>query len=186
MKYISLGAVAHPSTEHILNVSHCGFEYILTGEQAKLWLDGRFGFANSENPIEHRTVNHLSRMGLVMITNPYGAGEYRALTKCHIVPAEQNNPYVGLNSDEKEVLMWLREAGLRLTIAELVFLRDRNIMPSLDLLGQENRQKLVNQIYTRDNIFDNLLENQMELSKVNSGTVKLVLTLLKKKRIILL
>lgn len=137
MKYISLGAVVHPSTEHILNVSHCGFEYILTGEQAKLWLDGRFGFANSENPIEHRTVNHLRRMGLVMITNPYGAGEYRALTKCHIVPAEENNPYVGLNSDEKEVLMWLREAGLRLTMAELVFLRDRKIMPSLDLLGQE-------------------------------------------------
>lgn len=186
MKYISLGVVVHPSTEHILKVSHCGFEYILTGEQAKLWLDGRFGFANSENTIEHKTVKQLSRMGLVMITNPYGAGEYRALTKCHIVPAEQRNPYIGLNPDEKEILIWLREVSLRLTIAELIFLRDRKIKPSLNLLGQENRQKLVNQIYTMDNIFDNLLENQMELSKANSDTVRLILALLKKKRIILL
>lgn len=186
MKYISLGAVVDPSTEHILKVSHCGFEYTLTGEQAKLWLDGRFAFANSENPIEHKVVNHLSHMGLVMITNPYGAGEYRALTKCHIVPTEQKNPYIGLNPDEKELLIWLREAGLRLTMAELIFLQDRKVKPSLELLGQENRQKLVNQIYTRDNIFDNLLENQMELSKANDGTVRLVLALLKKKRIILL
>ena len=84
------------------------------------------------------------------------------------------------------MLVWLREAGLRMTIAELIFLKDRGIKPSLDLLGKENRQRLVETIYTRDTIFDNLLENQMELSKVNTGTVRLLLALLKKKRIILL
>ena len=34
MKYISIGAVTKPSTEHIVHVSHCGYDYTLTGEQA--------------------------------------------------------------------------------------------------------------------------------------------------------
>lgn len=186
MKYVSVGTVVVPSTEHILKVSHFGLEFTLTGDQAKLWLDGRYGFANSENSIEHKTVSQLKRMGLVVIANPYGAGEYRALTQCLIVPAERKEPYLGLSPEEKEMLVWLREAGLRMTIAELIFLKDRGIKPSMDLLGKENRQRLVETIYTRDTIFDNLLENQMELSKVNTGTVRLLLALLKKKRIILL
>ena len=50
MKYISLGAVMEPSTEHIVKVSHCGIDYTLTQELASLWLDGRFGFAEAESP----------------------------------------------------------------------------------------------------------------------------------------
>lgn len=46
MKYISIGVVMAPSTEHILKVSHYGTEFTLTGDLARLWLDGRYGFAN--------------------------------------------------------------------------------------------------------------------------------------------
>ena len=46
MKYISIGVVMAPSTEHILKVSHYGTEFTLTGDLAGLWLDGRYGFAN--------------------------------------------------------------------------------------------------------------------------------------------
>ena len=70
-----------------------------------------------------------------------------------------------MNAEEKNILVWLREAGLRLTMAELIYLRERKIPPTLDLLGTENRQRLVERIYNIDNIFDNLLEDQMELSK---------------------
>ena len=56
MKYISLGAVMEPSTEHIVKVSHCGIDYTLTQELASLWLDGRFGFAEAESPIEMRAL----------------------------------------------------------------------------------------------------------------------------------
>ena len=51
MKYISIGAVTKPSTEHIVYVSHCGYDYTLTGEQAALWLDGRYGFDAVSGPV---------------------------------------------------------------------------------------------------------------------------------------
>ena len=82
MKYISLGAVMEPSTEHIVKVSHCGIDYTLTQELASLWLDGRFGFAEAESPIEMRALNQLYRMGLVVTADESDAGEYRALTHC--------------------------------------------------------------------------------------------------------
>ena len=81
------------------------------------------------------------------------------------------------------MLTWLREAGLRLTIAELIFLRERKILPTLDLLGTENRQRLVERIYNIDNIFDNLLEDQMELSKLRNDTVLVILELLRKSKL---
>lgn len=34
MKYISVGTVNKPSTEHIVYVSHYGYEYTLTGDLA--------------------------------------------------------------------------------------------------------------------------------------------------------
>ena len=71
MKYISVGVVMAPSSEHILKVSHYGTEFTLTGDLARLWLDGRYGFANSETPIEHKAIYQLKRMRLVITTNSY-------------------------------------------------------------------------------------------------------------------
>lgn len=82
--------------------------------------------------------------------------------------------------------MALREAGLVLSMAELTYLMDRKITPCQDLLGSCNAQALVERIYTRDTIYDNILENQMEKAATTDQTVGLVLRLLKKKRIILL
>lgn len=45
MKYISKGMVIRASTEDLLFVTRCGVDFQLTGEQAALWLNGRFGFA---------------------------------------------------------------------------------------------------------------------------------------------
>lgn len=186
MKYISLGAVMEPSTEHIVKVSHCGIDYTLTQELASLWLDGRFGFAEAENPIEMRALNQLYRMGLVVTADESDAREYRALTHCRAVPVKRKNPYAGLAGDEKTIMIWLREADLLLTMAELVFLMDRQVQPELSLLGQENKQALVERIYTSETIFDNVLENQMEHVPSRDRTVRAVLSLLKKKHIVLL
>ncbi|MBQ7898399.1 MAG: hypothetical protein IJ307_00935 [Bacteroidales bacterium] len=186
MKYISLGAVLESSTEHIVKVSHCGIDYTLTQELASLWLDGRFRFAEAGNPIEMKALNQLYRMGLVMTADDSEAGEYRALTRCRMVPVKRKNPHLGLRGDEKTVMLWLREAGLVLTMAELTYLMDRKVRPELGLLGQENKQALVERIYTKDTIFDNVLENQMEHVPSREKTVKLVLGLLKKKHIVML
>lgn len=186
MKYISLGAVLDGSTEHIVKVSHCGFDYTLTQELASLWLGGRFGFAHAENPIELRALNQLYRMGLVMTADESEAGEYRALTQCRVVPVNRRNPYAGLMGHEKTIMRWLCEAGLLLTTAELVYLMDREVEPEPALLGQEHKQALVERIYTTDTIFDNVLENQMAQAASRDRTVKAILSLLKKKRVVLL
>ena len=45
MKYIAKGLVEQGSTEHILKIQRGGHTFQLTGIQAGLWLNGRFGFA---------------------------------------------------------------------------------------------------------------------------------------------
>ena len=118
MKYISLGAVMEPSTEHIVKVSHCGIDYTLTQELASLWLDGRFGFAEAENPIEMRALNQLYRMGLVVTSDESDAGEYRALTHCRAVPVKRKNPYAGLAGDEKAIMRAAFDAGYPLILLQ--------------------------------------------------------------------
>lgn len=186
MKYISIGAVTKPSTEHIVYVSHCGYDYTLTGEQAALWLDGRYGFDAARNQLQLQTLHQLERMGLVVATEDVLEGEYRALTRVRLVPAKAKKAYSGLSRDEKTALKWIRETGIVISMAELVFLMERDIQPEEKYLGQEHVQALVERIYTKDTIVDNILENQMERAEKRDYVVKLVLRLLKKKRIVLL
>ena len=67
MKYISKGIVVNGSTEQILHVTRCGVDFQLTGEQAALWLNGRFAFAQCkmENPRLRVALEQLRRQELV-------------------------------------------------------------------------------------------------------------------------
>lgn len=116
MKYISIGAVMTEGTEHILDVTHGGNKFRLTGEKAAIWLNGRCKFAIVAHPSHLVTLEQLFKMGLVVKCDGSGAEEYRALTKCTLVPAESKHPYFGLWGMEKTVLQWLRSAGLVLSI----------------------------------------------------------------------
>ena len=186
MKYISIGAILNEGTEHILDVAHGGAQFRLTGEKARLWLNGRLGFAEAFNPMHLTMVEQLFKMGLVIKCDGSRAEEYRALTKCTIVPAEREHPYWFLRPHEKTILQWLRNAGLVLSMAELVYLVDRNVPMDEKLIGSVNAQALVERIYTRDTVYNNILENQMERADAKDHVVKAVLELLRKKRIVLL
>lgn len=186
MKYISIGAVVTEGTEYILEVCRCGICFQLTGELAVLWLNGRQGFANAESPTERKALAQLVRMGLAILGDGSDAEEYRVLNRCTLVPATLKYPYRGLRKQEKTALQWLREAGLILSMAELTFLMDRGIELREELLGKENSHALVHTIYTRETICDNILENQMEAATSQWDTVRIVLSLLKKQRIVLL
>ena len=54
------------------------------------------------------------------------------------------------------------------------------------LLGSDHAQALVEQIYTKDTVFNNILENQMERAEARGKVVNAILSLLRKKRIVLL
>lgn len=83
-------------------------------------------------------------------------------------------------------MRWLNFAGIRLSVAELVFLDENHIQPEKDLLYAKNRQTLVEKIYTPSNIFDNVLEAQMEHARNRDCTVETIMSLLSKKKIIML
>ena len=188
MKYISKGIVVNGSTEQILHVTRCGVDFQLTGEQAALWLNGRFAFAQCkmENPRLRVALEQLRRQELVELAKADEAGEYRALTQCVLIPAKVSGFRAPLRTQEKWVLQWLCEAGMHLTMAELVFLKEHGMEPESQWLGEENRQKLTEAIYTGETIFDNILEAKMEHAGCRDMVVRDVLSLLKKKRILLL
>ena len=188
MKYIAKGLVEQGSTEHILKIQRGGHTFQLTGIQAGLWFNGRFGFAKAEenNHWHRKELRHLQRMGLAEVTEDSSAGEYRALTQCVLIPAKSGKLRLPLNKQEAQTLQWLREAGLRLTMAELVSLEEHGVKPVPELLGEENSQTLTETIYTQETIQDNVLEAQMERAFCRDRVVKAVLGLLKKRRVLVL
>ena len=71
-------------------------------------------------------------------------------------------------------------------MAELVYLHERQIKPTKELLYTDNRQKLVETIYTQENIFDNILECQMEHAASRDKVTAAIMVLLKNKKIVIL
>lgn len=182
MIYISKGIVLEHSTEELLFVRRCGTDFQLNGAEAALWLNGRTGFSEA---IASAAANHLYRMGLIdWEDEDTPLSRYRILTRCILCPTDTIE-LLPLRWQQAHFMLWLREAGLRLTVAELVYLTERRISPSAKLLGVENRQKLVSLIYTENNIRENILENQMEKARCRDFVVESLLTLLKRKRLVL-
>lgn len=91
-----------------------------------------------------------------------------------------------MGKTERQVLLWLRKAGIRLSTAELVYLIDREVKPSPQLLYVQNRQSLIERIYTKGTIRDNILEAQMEKAVFRDEIVDAILHLISKKRLVVL
>ncbi len=184
MIYISKGS-SKSSLHKPLKVTHCGKTIQLSGLQAELWRKGRYEFAAAQTKAEEMALTCLSRAGLAEIQQENTAAfRYYTLTSCVLCPTRR--PSIGLSAKEKELLCWLKKAGLRMTVAELVYLRSRNIHPTRKLLRARNRQALVEKIYNPHNIADNLLEQQMESAGCRDEVVADLLSLLRKKRLVLL
>lgn len=80
----------------------------------------------------------------------------------------------------------IRKAGIRLSTAEIVYLYEKKIKPSKELIYKQNQRALIERIYTVDNIEDNILEVQMEKASTRDDVIDAIIGLLKKKFIILL
>lgn len=187
MTYLSKGIVGNGSTEQLLIISHCGGEYTLKGKEAACWLNGRFETSTVKSVVEEHAVGHLQRIGLAECEDEDSEiSKYRILTRCILCPAVSKGVSLPLRGLEKRLMIWLTKAGLHLTLAELIYLIDRDVPPSENLLYTSNRQTLVERIYTVDTIADCILETQMEAAASRDAVVQAVLRLLKKKRIVIL
>lgn len=185
MIYLSKGIVQKGSTEQLLFVLYGGQKFELTGNAATAWLNGRFKFAEALGRNEP-PVAYLQKLGLVETeTDNDELSRYRISSRCIFCPADTTKASV-LRAMDKEILQWLKNAGVRLTVAELVYLIENGIKPTQDLLHTDNRQRLIERIYTVDTIADNLLETQMETAKCRDAVVQGLLRLLKKKLVLVL
>lgn len=187
MIYISKGIVQENSTERNIYVGRGGQVFQLTKVEAQLWLDGRFGFYKTKNASQERAVEHLYRMGLIEYEqDDIPVSRYRILTRCVLCAATGSNVGLTVGCLASSVLNWLTNAGIRLSMAELVCLHERRIKPTKYLLYAENRQNLIETIYTQENIFDNILECQMEYADCRDDVVESVMALLKAKKLVIL
>lgn len=187
MLYISKGIAGRASTTELVQVIRGRQNIYLSDIEADLWLRGRFSFALSQTPDEDRALYHLIRMGLAEAESVECKGtKYWILTRCICCPAKAAKRNFGLSSEEKTILFWLVNAGLRLTTAELIYLLEEKVEVKSELLHSAKRQNLVELIYTADSISDNILENRMSAAKCRDSVIQGILSLLKKKKILIL
>ena len=187
MLYLSKGILPWKASKSDAAVSHGGILYNLTGVQAKLWLDGQYQPGQTQNSEQEAALEELIKLGIAESSiNSENAALFRILTNCSICPVRVKPGLSFLNRAERRLWRWISRAGLRLTMAELTYLTEHNIMPVPALLWKENRQALTEAIYTTETIFDGILETHMEKSLARDITVNTVLSLLRKRKIMLL
>jgi hypothetical protein len=187
MIYLSKGILARKPRRDDAAVSHCGILHRLAGVQATLWLEGRYRPGNAHAPEQAAGLRSLADLGIVECGDDSDdAALFRLLTNCAICPSRTMTVSAPLNASERSMLKWLKYAGLRLTIAELVYLAEHEIAPARKLLGTENRQALTEAIYTAETIFDGILEGRMEHSPARDEITAAAMGLLRKRKIHLL
>ena len=99
--YISKGTVISPSTEGLLFVVRGGVKFQLTGQEAALWLNGRFQFVDEKTEDERRCLKKLKRMGLAeMICTP----KVRHIWRCIFLWAKQGEKTKRTRQNSKSML----------------------------------------------------------------------------------
>lgn len=187
MIYISKGIAGKASTTELVQVIRGSQNIYLSDLEADLWLKGRFSFAYSQSPDEERALQHLIRMGLAEAEAEENEDtRYWILSRCICCPAKAAKRSFGLSEEEKSILFWLVNSGIRLSTAELIYLMENKIEAKPEVLHADNRQALVELIYTADTIRDNILENKMAAAGCRDGVLQSLLSLLKKKKILIL
>ena len=188
MLYLSKGVVCKNSTDNQLRIARGNTVITISGTEAEVWLKGRFEMITfADDASRTDIVKSLADRGLAeyeVHSDP--VGQYRILSRCICCAAKTGLFNKRLSKAEKTVLEWLTKAGIRLSTAELIFLMENKIKLVSSLLFEENSQALIETIYTQNNIFDNILENQMEKADCRDEMVTVLLKLLYKRRIAIL
>ena len=182
MLYISKGISREVGGGKII-VNWRGKEFELKGEEARLWRHGCF----DSSLASAGALETLMNLGLVETAEEdTPLCLYRMLTNCIICSAPMRLLRWPTRLLEWRLLRWIRRAGLRLSLAELVFLLEEGVRFVPELLGEDNRQTLVESIYNTETIADGILECRMEQAFSRDYVVTAVLGLLRKRRIFLI
>lgn len=187
MIYLSKGVLNEDFMPDNINIAHGSQSCRLIGIAAGLWLKGRFGFGETDDVHEENVIKHFSSCGISDYESDNSdLSKYRIMTRCICCPVKNYRPKITLPATERLLITWISKGGIRLSTAELIYLVEKDIKPVKGLLGRENNHALIETIYTPENIYDNLLESQMEAAHRRDEVVNALLNLLRKKYIVLL
>ena len=187
MLYLSKGVLCKGSTQQEIHVARGNTIITLTEKTADIWLKGRFNMNCTSDKDKCAVINNLYDAGLAEYENEANElAQYQILTRCLCCPVKTGIFKSPLSKSEKKIMFWLDTAGIRLTTAELVYLMENNIKPDEELLYENHAHTLIETIYTKQTIFDNILEARMEHAKCRNEVVYMLLRLLAKKRIVML
>lgn len=185
MIYLSKGVACKDSSGH--TVCNSGKTTQLSEVEKELWEKGRYGIAEITDPVEKTEVANLIRQGLAECeVKNNAASRYWLWTRCFVCPAKKDFNFHPLQSDEQHIYTWLCFAGVRLTVAEIIFLVEHDIKPTEDLLYAKNRQALIERIYTAETIADRVLEYQMECASCRDDVIEHLTNMLRKKYVVIL
>ena len=152
----------------------------LGGICASLWLDGNGEFMTVSGGQQEKVLRSLEKIGLVAFDEcPDADARYRILSHCIFKVSEQDRAD-SIQGMEREIYIWLKDAGLSLSAAELIRLYEQGAHPNEELLGKENIYRLVMEIYSSVLSSDNRLEFMMNHAESRDGVVDALLKLLKK------
>lgn len=188
MMYISKGIICKRKSRFGIYIRHFGQPMELLGEEARIWINGQYGFAYVDTPKEAEMVRRLAKKCLIIVKeNCSEFDKYDALCRGAICA----NPKIKIDlipfrKTEKRVLIWLRKAGVNLSLPELVCLEDKGIEPKRGLLYSENSRALLSIIHPCAVSMAGALENRMKHSIARKRTVDAVLNLLRRKRIVIM
>lgn len=187
MLYLSKGVLCKNSVADNLRVARGNKIIELSESESKIWLLGRFQMEVTNEKEDFAIIKQLSDKGLMEYEDSHtNAAKYFILTRCICCPTITYRIQKPLFGQEKVIMKWLSNAGIRLSVAELIYLIEHKIKPENSLFYTENAQALVETIYTQNTIYDNILENQMLDADCREEVVRLLLHLLSKKRIVML
>lgn len=184
MMYLSKGMEVQTGAASEFRVCRWGKVYALGPITAALWRKGAAAPAQAAD-VKGSAIRRLEEMGLVVTTEESRElAAFRLLTDCVLCPSGKR-PFP-LWGRERRIWAWLTQAGLRLTSSELICLEERNILPVPELLGESGRQALTEEIYTNTNIFDGILETEMEHSPARDATISAILKLVRTRHLLLI
>ncbi len=177
MMYISKGILTKETDDHCF-VFHRGTEYSLNRLESELWKAGRDRLCESDCIL---TIEDMEETGLISIAEDNSIKSiYDLLFDCMFIPCRHPSGREPMTSAESILFVWLREAGIRLTTAELICLCERNISPTENLLGEKGRQELITAIYLNNDINEFTLEHQMESAESRDWVITGLLSLVQK------
>lgn len=188
MIYLSKGLIRKDYAKSKPAIARGNSIFILDGLEAEIWLEGQFKIASLPEKKDYEdALFSLCSKGLAEFEYQSDMiNQFRLLSRCICCPSKSKIIGAPFNKCEKTAIKWLSKAGINLTTAELTYLFEHSIMPISPLLSEDNRQALVETIYNKNNIYDNILESQMEKAACRNEVITVILTLLQKKRIVML